>query len=184
MSFKRWLFEQAETKRLPFDKSKRRGWWREGDHYILYHGTHDRNVQSMMKSGINRPDPSTGMYSTTPDPHTAHGYAAMSGGGGEAHFRGVGAKATTTPHSERSVLKLKIPADWAERNMDADLRGNMGDARRRMLSRGEYVKWVAGNPDKDDSEYYMATEVRFKKPIPPEFIEGHMKKMDQQAQKR
>jgi hypothetical protein len=178
MSFKRWLFEQTESKRLPFDKAKRRGWWREGDHYILYHGTHDRNIASMMKSGINKPDPSTGMYSTTPDPHTAHGYASMSGGGGEAHFRGVNAKATTTPHSERSVLKLKIPADWAERNMDADLRGNMGDARRRMLSRGEYTKWVAGNPDKNDSEYYMATEVRFKKPIPPEFIEGHMKKFE------
>jgi len=177
MSFKRWLFEQAETKRLPFDKSKRRGWWREGDHYILYHGTHDRNVQSMMKSGINRPDPSTGMYSTTPDPHTAHGYAAMSGGGGEAHFRGVGAKATTTPHSERSVLKLKIPADWAERNMDADLRGNMGDAKKRMMDRNEYYKWVAKNPEVADSDYYMATEVRFKKPIPPEFIEGHMKKL-------
>ena len=125
MSFKRWLFEQTEAKRLPFDKAKRRGWWREGDHYILYHGTHDRNVASMMKSGINKPDPSTGMYSTTPDPHTAHGYASMSCVGGETHFRGAKAKSVTTPHSERSGLKLKIPADWAERNMDADLRGNM-----------------------------------------------------------
>jgi hypothetical protein len=116
------------------------------------------------------------MYSTTPDPHTAHGYASMSGGGGEAHFRGVNAKATTTPHSERSVLKLKIPADWAERNMDADLRGNMGDAKKRMMDRNEYYKWTAKNPEAADSEYYMATEVRFKKPIPPEFIEGHMKK--------
>lgn len=179
MSFKRWLMEQTEAKRLPFDKqTKRRGWWREGDHYILYHGTHERNVQSMIKSGINRPDPSTGMYSTTPDPHTAHGYAAMSGAGGEAHFRGTSAKATNTPHSERAVLKLKIPADWAERHMDADLRGNMGDAKKRMMDKNEYMKWSSKNPEKHDSEYYMATEVRFKKPIPPEFIDGYMKKFE------
>ncbi len=178
MSFKSWLAEEAEAKKLPFDKMKRRGWWREGDHYILYHGTHDRNIPAMMKSGINKPDPSTGMYSTTPDPHTAHGYAAMSGGGGEYHFRGVSANAVSTPHSERSVLKLKVPADWAERNMDPNLRGNMGDARRRILSKSEYMKWSASNPEKSDSEYYMATEVRFKQPIPPEFIVGHMKKFD------
>jgi hypothetical protein len=179
MSFKRWLIEQIEAKRLPFDKTtKRRGWWREGDHYILYHGTHDRNVQSMLKSGISRPDPATGMYSTTPDAHTAHGYAAMSGSGGEAHFRGASAKAVNTPHSERTVLKLKIPSDWAERHMDADLRGNMGDAKKRMMDKNEYSKWVSKNPEKNDSEYYMATEVRFKKPIPPEFIEGYMKKFE------
>jgi hypothetical protein len=102
----------------------------------------------------------------------------MSGAGGEAHFRGTSAKAVNTPHSERAVLKLKIPADWAERHMDPDLRGNMGDARRRMLNKGEYVKWASANPEKNDSEYYMATEVRFKKPIPPEFIEGYMKKFE------
>jgi len=44
------------------------------------------------------------------------------------------------------------------------------------MDRNEYYKWVAKNPEVADSEYYMATEVRFKKPIPPEFIEGHMKK--------
>jgi len=88
-------------------------------------------------------------------------------------------QAVSTPHSERSVLKLKIPADWAERHMDANLRGNMGDAKRRMMRKNEYIKWASANPEKSDFEYYMATEVRFKKPIPPEFIECHMKKFEE-----
>jgi hypothetical protein len=132
----------------------------------------------MLKSGINKPDPKTGMYSTTPDARTAHAYASMSGAGGEANFRGAGSKAVGVPHSQRSVIKLKIPADWAERHMDAELRGNMGDAKKHMMDRNEYAKWVAKNPDKFDSEYYAATEVRFKKPIPPEFIEGYMKQFE------
>ena len=62
--------------------------------------------------------------------------------------------------------------------MDADLRGNMGDAKKRMMDRNEYMRWTAKNPEKADSEYYMASEVRFKQPIPPEFIVGHMKKFE------
>lgn len=152
------------------------GWWRDDndDHLTLYHGTHKQHAKSVLKHGINRPDPKTGMYSMTPDPHTAHGYAAMSGAGGESGFRSGQAKVVNTPHEDRIVIKTRIPRKWAEEHMDQDLRGNLGQTRSRMMSKSEYDR--AKKQGMHDSEYYAASEVRFKKPIPPEFVVDILKK--------
>lgn len=153
--------------------SSRRGWWNEGDHLVLYHGTHKRNVPAIKKHGINKADPKTGMISTTPDPHTAHGYAAMSGAGGESDFRRANgaSKAVNTPHEDRRVLRLRIPREWAEKHMDHSLGGNIGIAKDRMKDRKHYDSFKG-----HDSEYYAATEVRFKHPIPPHFITHVLKR--------
>ena len=168
---------------LPYDKNPNIGFWKDqgerDGYYTLYHGTHEKNVPSMMKSGIDRPDPTTGMISTTPDPHTAHGYAAMSGSGGETQFRKLGNTPVNTPHENRAVLKLQIPKAWADRHIDPDLRGNLGDTRERMLDRQHYDNWKKANPQKSDAEFYTGSEVRFSKPIPSEFIVGHMKRFPQ-----
>ena len=162
-----------ESKQLPFDSKRKIGWWRDGENgqLILYHGTHKRNVPEILKNGLNRPDPKTNMISTTPDPHTGHGYAAMSGSGGEAHFRAAGGKAVHTPEQDRAVLRLHIPKEWAEEHMDHNLSGNVGVTRDRMRDRKHYDAHKGS-----DSEYYAASEVRFKKPIPKEFIAGYMHK--------
>ena len=164
-----------ESKKLEFDKHRKIGWWRDGenDHLVLYHGTHESHTDSVLRNGINRPDPQTGMISTTPDPHTAHGYASMSGAGGESGFRSSVGKAVHTPEHQRVVFRLHIPKKWAEKHMDSNLRGNLGSTRDRMMDRTQYDKFKG-----HDSEYYAASEVRFKKPIPSKFIYGYMKKKE------
>ncbi len=189
LSFKQFIKEEESTegKKIPFEKHANPGWHQDGEYMIVYHGTHERNVGSMMKHGLNRPDPKTGMISVTHDPFTAHAYASMSGSGGEANFRKAGASATTTPHHERAVIKMKIPMKWAKEHMDHNMSGNIGaedkdndlkDARTRMTSKAEHDRWKKANPNKPGRVYYSGTEVRFKKAVPPEFIEGYMKKQD------
>ncbi len=157
-----------------FDKDPQIGWWRHGKHMTVYHGTHDDNVPHIMKHGLNHKDPTSGMISTTHDPHTAHGYAAMSSSGGEHHFRKAGGSPKNTPHEQRSVIKMKIPMKWAEKHRDEHLRGNLNDTKTRMSDENRYKehKEKGGR----DHEYYQTSEVRFKRPIPPKYIVGVHKK--------
>lgn len=165
---------------IPFDKTTNHGWWADReDHIDLYHGTHKKNVPHIERHGVSVPDARTGMVSMTPDPHTAHGYAAMSSGErrGEASFRKAGAKAVTTPHEDRAVTKFRVPMSWVKANVDPNLQGNIGVAANRMKDKGEYEKWRKDNPKGSESEYYMGTELRFSKPVPPEFYVGHSHKV-------
>jgi len=171
------------NRRIPFEHNPKIGWWRDHDHMIGYHGTHARNVDTIMQNGIDRPDPKTGMISITHDPHTAHGYAAMSASGGEAHFRdartGSGApNAVHTPHEHRAVVKMRLPMKWVHDNMDHTLRGNIGHVRDRMADKNHYDAWRKANPGKGDHEYYATSEIRIRKHIPPEYIVGYMKRKD------
>ena len=88
-SFKDFLIEKTtEAKEIPFEHHPHVGWWKDkaekDGYHTVYHGTHKRNLPHILKHGITHKDPRTGMISVTHDPHTAHGYAAMSGSGGEA----------------------------------------------------------------------------------------------------
>ena len=168
--------EFIAERQLPFDKNPHIGFWKDHDHVTVYHGTHDRHVDHILKNGLTHKDPKTGMISVTHDPHTAHGYAAMSSSGGEANFRATGGNAVNTPHEDRSVIKMKIPKHWADEHMDHDLSGNVGHTRDRMASKDHYDKWKEDNPHSQDHEYYQTSELRFKKEVPSEYIEGVMKK--------
>jgi len=159
---------------IPFEHNPNIGWWEDQNQVTVYHGTHDRNVNAVLENGLNRPDPKTGMISVTGDPFTAHGYAAMSGAGGEAQFRAAGARPVHVPDEDRSVIKMRIPIDWLKSNMDPQLSGNIGSARKHLSSRDEYIKWKQSN--RPDYEYYQMSEFRLKKAIPPNFIVGVMKK--------
>jgi hypothetical protein len=156
--------------KIPWEGKRKIGWWRDGEdnHLVLYHGTHIRHVPEILKSGINKPDPNTGLISTTPDPHTAHGYASMSG---EHDFRAAGKKAVHVPHEDRAVIKLKIPHAWANRHMDHSLSGNMGSTLEKMRDRTKYGT-------QPDSEYYATSEVRFNRAIPKKFVSGYMQKKE------
>jgi len=160
---------------LSFPSRTNHGWWADNQSLNLYHGTHKRNVNSIKKEGISVPDPRTGMVSMTLDPNTAHGYAAMSSGErrGEASFRRAGKKAVSTPPEDRAVTHWQIPMEWAKKHIDPQLRGNIGNASNKMKDKTEYDKWKKENPDRSDHEYYATTELRFNKPIPPEFYQGH-----------
>lgn len=179
LEFKAALDESFEN--LPqhkWDKNPKIGWWKDAhpDHLVMYHGTHDRNVDSIKKNGIHAPKSGStkGWVSMTHDPHTAHAYASMSGSGGETGFRNAGQKAVHTPHEHRSVLVAHIPKKWAESNMNHEMRGNIPETRDRLTNKDKYEQHkAAGRPD---HEYYQSTELRFKDHIPPEFIKHVIKK--------
>lgn len=169
-------FIKEDISKQDFHKNPNIGWWQDQkDHYVMYHGTHEKNVASIAKNGIHAPKEGStkGWVSMTHDPHTAHAYAAMSGG--ETNFRSAGAKATTTPHNQRAVIVAHIPKDWAHKHMNQHIRGNIGDAKDRLTNKEKYAQHKAsGRPD---HEYYQTTELRFKDHVPPEFIKGYMKKV-------
>lgn len=160
---------------LPFDTNPKIGYWEDKKYVDVYHGTHDQNVPDILKNGINRFDPQTGMISVTLDPYTAHGYAAMSGAGGEAKFRAAQARPVYVPEKDRSVIKIRLPIEWLKSNMDRNFSGNIGTAFKHITSRDEYEKWKKDN--RPDYQYYQLSEFRLKKPIAPEFILGVMKKV-------
>jgi hypothetical protein len=159
---------------IPFERNPSIGWWEDQAQVTVYHGTHDKNVDNILQNGLTRADPQTGMISVTSDPNTAHGYAAMSGAGGEAAFRKAGARPVHVPHEDRSVIKFKLPIQWLKQNMDTTFSGNIGTAKTHLTSKDEYVKWK--QQGKSDSEYYQTSEFRVNKPIPPSFIAGVMKR--------
>jgi hypothetical protein len=159
---------------IPFEKNPQIGWWEDQEYVTVYHGTHDRNIPAILQNGLNRPDPKTGMISVTSDPFTAHGYAAMSGAGGEAKFRAAGAKPMHVPDEDRSVIKMQIPIAWLKANMDKNLSGNIGLAKDHLASKDAYVKWKQDN--KPDFQFYQTSEFRLAKPIPVDYITGIMKK--------
>lgn len=190
-SFKLFLEETEDhgLKQHPWQKDPKIGWLhdkaKKDGHLTLYHGTHDRNLSHIAKHGIQAPKEgaTAGNVSMTPEPYTAHGYAAMSAAGGESKyarkaqgaksFRGVGKRVKSTPHEHRSVLVTHIPNEWAKEHMNPVMRGNMKSTSDKLINKDAYDKHKAAGGS--DQHHYFGTELRFKKDIPPEFIKGYMK---------
>ncbi len=168
--FKSFLLN--ESKEIPWDHSDT-GWWGDGKTVTVFHGTHKRNIDDILKNGLTRKDPDTGMISLALEPHTAKGHAAMSSAGGEHHFRKSNAKIEHTPMSDQAVFKLVIPRDWLEKHVDKNLSGNVGEAKKRMQSKDEYVQFKE-HTKKPDYAYYQLAELRVKDAVPAKFIKGVM----------
>lgn len=174
-TYRQFIAEKYSLEKNPdFPHDPKIGWWGDGDHLIMYHGTHDSRVEHIKKHGLKAPEhgPTKGWVSLTHDPHTAHGYASMSGG--ESSFRAAGGKAQHVPHNERTVIVHKIPRKWAEENMNPHLQGNINQVADNMSNKEKYKKH--NSEGKPDHEYYRTTELRFKKAVPSEFIVGTIKK--------
>lgn len=181
-SFKDFLIEKTtEAKEIPFEHHPHVGWWKDkaekDGYHTVYHGTHKRNLPHILKHGITHKDPRTGMISVTHDPHTAHGYAAMSGSGGEANFRRAGAKAVHTPHEDRVVIKMHLPKHFVDKHHDPHFHGNPNHGNRnKMTDKAHYDNWKKQNPHKPDHEFYQVSELRLKEKISPHHIVGYMHK--------
>lgn len=171
----------TEHKKIPFEHHPHVGWWKdkadEDGYHTVYHGTHKKNLDHILKHGITHKDPRTGMISVTHDPHTAHGYAAMSGSGGESNFRKVGKKATHTPHEDRVVIKMHLPKHFVYKHLDKNLSGNSTSGGvNKMSDKKHYDDWKRKNPDRPDHEFYQVSELRLKHEIHPDHIVGYMHK--------
>ena len=164
------ISELTETTEVPFEPNPKIGWWKDQPNfYMVYHGTNIKNLPNILLNGLTKPDPKTGMISVTFDPHTAHGYAAMSG---ESDFRKAGAKAITVSHEDRVVLKIKLPKDFVEKYADPEMSGNMD--RSKMTDKSKYDDWKQSNNDKPDFDYYSLSELRLSHPIDAKYIVGYM----------
>ena len=166
-TFKEYLTESA--KELPWNSNPHIGWWEDNKVLRLYHGTNIRNLESVLKNGINKPDPNTGLISMALEPNTAFAYASMSGAGGEADFRKIGANPVHTKNSDRVVFVFDIPMEWIKKYYDPILSGNTPKERAKMQNKKLYRPGA-------DSMYYTLTELRFKTSIPPNFLVGYMTK--------
>jgi hypothetical protein len=164
------------AKELPWNGDPEIGWWQEAKPLYLYHGSHLQNIQPIMQTGLNRPDPVTGMISLAFEPNTAYGYASM--GGGEANFRAAGAKPKHVEGNQRAVIVFKFLnglADLKALHFDTNLGGNLGKERQRLTSKAMYEQWVTAHPH-DDQGYYQLAEIRIPKLVPPYHIVGYMQK--------
>ena len=179
-SWSRFLTESQEVSWNGFPEI---GWWQDSDPLTLYHGTHIRNIEGVLESGIFAPSEgyTAGKVSTALEPNTAFGYASMAGSGGESEFRSKGKKAEHTPAEERVVFVLKVPQSFIKENMMA-ARGNIASYRQKLTDRDMYESWVQKNggeqydPSKMDQQYYALTEIRFPDHVSKDFIVGYMMK--------
>lgn len=147
----------------------------DSDHIYLYHGTHRRNAASVEKHGVVHGDPSTGLVSHALDPHTARGYAAMSGAGGEANFRKTTGKAVHVPVEDRAVAVYKVPKEFVRKHMQG-MRGNLEAERDKLTNKERFLK----TKEEGKEHPYAKAEVRFKPEVSAEmhkkYYVGHMYK--------
>lgn len=156
------------------------GWWENNDPLTLYHGTHIRNIEGILESGIFAPKEgyTAGKVSLALEPNTAFGYASMSDAGGESQFRSKGKKAQHTPANERVVFILQVPKNFVKENMLAS-RGNIEEYRRKLIDKELYLDWVQKNggeaydSGKMDQQYYALTEIRFPDHVSKDFITSY-----------
>jgi hypothetical protein len=174
------LFESA--KQVNLSSFPKIGWWLGRDPVIFYHGTHKRNLENILKSGIKAPTEGStaGKVSLAIDPLTARGYASMSGLGGEHKFKGFRnagqAKNVQThvPMEDRVILIIKLPRQYVQKIMNTEgfqARGHMSELVNRLDDPNEYQNLVVdgGMPEQ---EYYARTEIRVPE-VKPQSVVGY-----------
>jgi hypothetical protein len=173
-SFSEFLVE-GKIKKKPFNKNPKIGWWLDNNPIRFYHGTHIRNIEFVEENGLLAPTTgdTAGWISLALEPNTAHGYASMSGAGGETafkDFRAAGTKSEVTDKKERVVFIIELPQKLVLSKM-AKERGAMQGTKTKLINKEEYDSF-----DGQDQLYYALTEIRMPDKIDPKYIKGYMKK--------
>lgn len=168
--FRQWL---AEAKAISISRFPKIGWWLDNDPVTFYHGTHEKNLPFILKHGIVAPTTGATAHwvSLAIEPNTGHGYASMSGAGGESSFRSSGANVVSVPHNERITFIIEMKQSDFLKKM-APERGAMQSTKNRLTDKAEYTKLVT-NGRMSEAEYYATTEIRYPNSIPVKYIKGY-----------
>lgn len=169
------------TRMIPWIRNPQIGWWLENDPVTFYHGTHQDNLEGILKGGIYAPrsGPTAGWVSLALEPNTAFGYASMKGGESKFRadaaqgFRGAGTTAQHVPANERIVFVLRIPHSYFKSKMAAQ-RGNVDHYRDKLTNQEAYTTWKSKGGQ--DQEYYAMAEIRIPEMVPANFIVGVTRK--------
>jgi len=165
---------KTAVQEIPYPSIKET-WWKDEladkGSVTLYHGAAQKNLDSILKSGLKADR--QGFSYLTPDPATGTGYAVMSGQGGEKAFKGA-KKGKDTPVEERVLLQIEVPAEAILENMNKqrsptskkklieESGENFAPTVRSDLGQGKYTE-----------PYYSLTEFRLNQDIPSEWITGY-----------
>ena len=168
ISFKQFITESGNSQKLPWNSNPTIGWWQSAKKLRMYHGTNLDNVESFAATGLNRPDPRTGLYSLAFEPFTARAFAVM---GGEAHFLASKSKALVVPENKRAVIVFDIPLTWINKHADDFLGGNDEEHKERLQNKEIYDAWK-----NSDQQYYQLCELRVDAPVPAKYMTGYMLK--------
>ena len=172
-TYQEFILEDKIPKIGKISKFPKIGWWLDNDPVTFYHGTHERNLEFIMKNGIVAPKEgaTANWVSLALEPNTAHGYAAMSGSGGESGFRAAGSSVVNVPHNQRITFVIQIPQrDFL--NKMAPERGAMQSTKGKLKDKNHYEE-LAVRGNMSDAEYYATTEIRYPKVVPVKFIVGY-----------
>ncbi len=154
-----------------FPASQKR-WFLDGDTVTLYHGTSKENLENVATSGLK--GDAEGLVYTSPDVHSATGYASVKGGEA-ANLKGK--PKLNIGDENRITLKYEIP-----KNEFLKLVGDPDKTQRSLTSKkklfGKDSKELY-NKTKDESasNYYEATEIRFKEGDIDKYLVGAVERV-------
>jgi hypothetical protein len=154
-----------------FPASQKR-WFLDGDTVTLYHGTSKENLENVTTSGLK--GDAEGLVYTSPDVHSATGYASVKGGEA-ANLKGR--PKLNIGDENRITLKYEIP-----KNEFLKLVGDPDKTQRSLTSKkklfGKDSKELY-NKTKDESasNYYEATEIRFKEGDIDKYLVGAVERV-------
>ncbi len=163
---------KPETIRVGEFPASQKRWFLDGDTVTLYHGTSKENLENVATSGLK--GDAEGLVYTSPDVHSATGYASVKGGEA-ANLKGR--PKLNIGDENRITLKYEIP-----KNEFLKLVGDPDKTQRSLTSKkklfGKDSKELY-NKTKDESasNYYEATEIRFKEGDIDKYLVGAVERV-------
>ncbi len=163
---------KPETIRVGEFPASQKRWFLDGDTVTLYHGTSKENLENVATSGLK--GDAEGLVYTSPDVHSATGYASVKGGEA-ANLKGK--PKLNIGDENRITLKYEIP-----KNEFLKLVGDPDKTQRSLTSKkklfGKDSKELY-NKTKDESasNYYEATEIRFKEGDIDKYLVGAVERV-------
>ena len=163
---------KPETIRVGEFPASQKRWFLDGDTVTLYHGTSKENLENVATSGLK--GDAEGLVYTSPDVHSATGYASVRGGEA-ANLKGR--PKLNVGDENRITLKYEIP-----KNEFLKLVGDPDKTQRSLTSKkklfGKDSKELY-NKTKDESasNYYEATEIRFKEGDIDKYLVGAVERV-------